>query len=85
MVEILNTIKHHEVLVEPRTASKQRPLHPAAPRRPGQANKTDAISWSDRKKLTIECIKHELEELRMLEQGEDGAEKRTDDSKFPLL
>ncbi|KAK5937690.1 hypothetical protein PMZ80_009819 [Knufia obscura] len=68
-MDLPNTFRRHEVLIEARTSVGQ-PIHPAATRRPGRANKTDAIKWKDRKILAIENLKSEWEETKG--QKKDG-------------
>lgn len=69
-MEIPNTIRRHEVEVKTRVADS-RPLHPPASRRPGRANKTDPISWRDRKKLAMENFKSEWNAHKKQVDGED--------------
>lgn len=82
MQEITNTVRRHEVLVQPREGHTQ-PIHPRRPRQPGRACKTDPIKWKDRKKLAIENFKnewHALKELGGGQEARDAAEAEDDET-----
>lgn len=68
-MEIPNTTRRHEVEVMTRAANSSS-LHPPATRRPGRANRTEPISWTDRKKLAIECIKNEWRAQKIKADGD---------------
>lgn len=75
-MEIPNTTRRHEVEITTRAANtKNRSLHPPAPRRPGGANRTDPIRWVDRKKLAIENLQNEWRSWKEQANGEKKHDK----------